>query len=183
METKPHSSQESQTSHQELRQETTTRHATIADLEAVQKLNQELCAKESVEYDAAIDPEYPFSTVGEEYFKSRIESPDALTLVVESDGAVVGYFLGSIIPPEDYRTVTKLAEGENMYIQDAYRGQGIGGQLVAQFEQWCRERGVQKIRFVASAENTEGIKFYKTLGCKEVNVTLEKDLVSDVEEA
>ena len=76
----------------------------------------------------------------------------------------------------DYRTVTKLAEVENMYIKDDFRSQGIGGKLVVLFEDWCRQRKVQRIRYVASAGNIEAIKFYKKHGCKEVDIGLEREL-------
>jgi len=78
--------------------------------------------------------------------------------------------------PEDYRTVGSIAELENMYVQESMRGKGVGGKLISQFENWCKERKVQIIRVVASAANTNAIDFYKKHGSKEVTLTLEKDL-------
>ena len=139
-------------------------------------MNGELCAKENREFDQTINADYPFSEAGKEYFKSRIESSDSLTLVAEVDGDIVGYLAGSIIAPEDYRTLTKIAEAENMFVKESFRGQRIGTKLSGQFEEWCREKGAQRIRHVASAGNGEAIKFYKAHGSKEVSVTLEKEL-------
>ena len=153
--------------------------ATILDLQEVQRLNAMLCAKENVEYDQTIDADYPFSKSGEEYFRSRIESPDALVLIVRDGENSVGYLVGGIAEPEDYRKVVKIAELENMYIEETFRGQGIGGKLSKQFEDWCKERKVQRIRYVASAGNVEAIKFYKTHGAKEINITLEKELEAE----
>jgi ribosomal protein S18 acetylase RimI-like enzyme len=153
-----------------------SRKATLSDLETIRKLNQELCLKENRQYDSTINPDYANTKSGEEYFRSRIEQPDCFAILAEEEGVAVGYLIGSLIPSEDYRTVTKLAEGENMYVKGAFRGRGVGTKLVKQFEVWCREKGVQVIRYVASAENTEGIKFYKTQGLKEISVTLEKKL-------
>jgi GNAT superfamily N-acetyltransferase len=150
--------------------------ASIADLEAIQKLNQELCAKENREFDETIDPNYPFSEKGEEYFKSRIESADGLALLAKEGTVVVGYLVGGMAEPEDYRTVGSIAELENMYVQESMRGKGVGSKLIFQFEDWCRERKVQIVRIVASAANNDAIKFYKTHGSKEVSVTLEKNL-------
>ena len=109
-------------------------HATIADLEVVQKLNQALCAKENREYDETINADYPFTEKGEEYFRSRIESADALVLVAKEGPDSVGYLVGAIIEPEDYRTIRTIAELENMFIVENYRGKGIGGKLSKQFE-------------------------------------------------
>jgi len=154
------------------------RKATINDLKSIQELNHELCTKENREFDSTIDPNYPFSSKGESYFKLRLGSDDSFVLVAEKNNKIVGYFVGALIAPMDYRTLMKLAEAENMYIKDDFRSQGIGGRLVSLFEDWCKERKVQRIRYVASADNIEAIKFYKKHGCKEVDIGLEKELSS-----
>jgi GNAT superfamily N-acetyltransferase len=154
--------------------------ASIADLETIQKLNQELCSKENREFDKTINPNYPFSEKGEEYFRSRIESADGLALLAKEGSAVVGYLVGGMVEPEDYRTVGSIAELENMYVQESMRGKGVGGKLISQFEDWCKERKVQIIRVVASAANNDAINFYKKHGSEEVSVTLEKKLDQEV---
>ncbi len=152
------------------------RQATLSDLLLIQNFNRELCAKENREYDATINPEYPFTKEGEEYFKSRIESEDALVIIAELEGKAVGYLVGSIVPSEDYRNISQMAEAENMFVDEAFRGKKIGGTLIENFEDWCQKKGVQKIRYVVSAENNKALAFYKAHGCKEINITLEKNL-------
>ena len=152
------------------------RRATFNDLPTIQKLNQKLCAKENKEYDATINSDYSFSKVGEEYFISRIESENSLVLIAEKGGGAIGYLIGGVAEPEDYRTVDKIAEVENMYIEKEFQGQGIGTQLDKQFEDWCRKNKVEIIKYVASFGNIEAIQFYKKHGAKEVNITLEKKL-------
>ncbi len=156
--------------------EITIRKAILADLKSIQELNHELCTKENREFDSTIDPNYPFTKKGEDYFELRLTSQDSFALIAEIGAEVVGYLVGALIAPMDYRTVTKLAEVENMYIKDDFRSQGIGGKLVNLFEDWCRQRKVQRIRYVASAGNVEAIKFYKKHDCKEVDIGLEREL-------
>ncbi len=150
--------------------------ATIADLEAIQSLNQELCRKENIDFDPTINPDYAFSESGAQYFRSRLESVDGLSLLAKENGEAVGYLVGGIVAPEDYRTITSVAELENMYVKDAMRAKGVGAQLVEKFEAWCKEKGVNVIRVVASAENNDAIRFYKARGAKAVSLTLEKNL-------
>ena len=150
--------------------------ATIADLEAIQGLNQELCAKENRDFDPTINPDYGLSKAGAEYFSSRIEAADGFALVAKEGDEYVGYLVGGMVAPEDYRTIKSVAELENMYVKDSMRGKGIGGKLVKQFEDWCKEKGVEVIRIVASAENADAIKFYKAHGAKPVSLTLERSL-------
>jgi GNAT superfamily N-acetyltransferase len=150
--------------------------ATIADLEIIQKFNNKLCTKENREFDKTINPDYPFSKVGEEYFKTRIESANGCALIAKESGVAVGYLVGVIIEPDDYRTIESMAEVENMLVQEFMRGKGVGGKLMKQFESWCTEKKVQIIRIVASAANNDAIKFYKKNGSKEVSLVLEKEL-------
>ncbi|MFA5934408.1 MAG: GNAT family N-acetyltransferase [Candidatus Paceibacterota bacterium] len=155
----------------------TIRKANLADLKSIQNFNYELCLKENKEYDQTINTDYPFTKEGENYFKSRIESDNSLVLIAKKDEKVAGYFIGSIITNEDYRTITSIAEAENMYIDENSRKQGIGSKLIQQFESWCNDKKIQTIRFVASAKNIEAIEFYKKRGAEEINITLEKTLI------
>ncbi len=157
--------------------ETVLRKATLSDLKAIQELNHLLCAKEKKEYDPTIDADYPFSKLGEEYFRSAIESSDSYLFVAEDNGEIIGYIAGAMIVPEEYRIISRMAEAENMYVKDSYRGKGIGGKLLQGFEEWCKKKGVERILYVASAANTEAIKFYKRRGAEELDVSLEKKLL------
>jgi GNAT superfamily N-acetyltransferase len=153
--------------------------ATIADLETIQKFNQELCVKENKEFDILINPDYSFSKRGEEYFRARIESQDGLAILAKEGNVAVGYLIGGMIKSEDYRTVKPIAELENMFVDESMRSKGVGSKLVSRFEDWCRERKVQVIRVVASAANENAIRFYERNGAKPVSLTLEKMLISE----
>jgi GNAT superfamily N-acetyltransferase len=150
--------------------------ATLDDLKDIQSLNQELCTKENVDFDPTIDPQYPFTQKGEEYFRSRIEASDGLSLIVREGNEAVAYLVGGMVMPEDYRSVKTIAELENMYVRETMRGKGIGGKLIQQFEDWCKTNNVERIRIVASAQNNQALKFYEAHGAKPVSVTLEKAL-------
>jgi len=152
------------------------REATIEDLESIIFLNQKLCEKEYGEFDKTIDPNYSTTKTGREYFSERLKTDNAIKLVAEDDGKIVGYFIGAIVEVEDYRTIDNLGEGENMFIEPEYRNNGIGTEFMKGFESWCLEKGVKRLRHVVSAENTQAIKLYKKLGFKEYDVTLEKDI-------
>ena len=152
------------------------RKATISDLPAIQELNRKLCVLESEKFDPTTKPDYSLSESGKEYFTSNLNSPNSFSLVAESDGKVIGYILGSIKEAEDFRTIKSLAEGDNMYVEEAFRGKGIGKSFIEQFESWCRERNIQRVRYTASANNLDAIKVYEAGGYKKYNIVLEKEL-------
>lgn len=155
------------------------RRGELKDLAAIQELNRQMCVKEHREYDATINPNYPVLPMGKAYFKGRILGKDSCAFVVIDKEKPVGYLVGSIVASEDYRTVGKMAELENMFVMDDYRSMGIGKRLVDAFTEWCEFRGVELIKAVASAQNSRAIGFYEREGMKQTAVTLEKRLKLD----
>lgn len=62
---------------------------------------------------------------------------------------------------------------ENMIIDKKLRGKGIGTKLTKEFFRWCKDEKVNYISVTASAKNISGIDFYRSLGFKDYNLTLE----------
>jgi len=154
--------------------EITIKTATLENLEDIIKLNHMLCIKEHTDYEITVNPYFPISQIGRDYFKERIKNECAL-VAIYNDG-VIGYLVGAIIPNEHYRTISKIAEVENMYILEPSRNLGIGKMLMKEFEKWSKSKNTQIIRVVASVQNTDAIKFYQNTGFNDYNLTLEKKL-------
>lgn len=153
------------------------RKAKIEDLKRIQELNKKLCVKEFEEFDDTVDPNYPMTQKGEEYFKKRIENNENGFSLVATDGEkIIGYFIGGINKMDDYRILDKIGEGETTFVEEEYRGKGIGTQFMSMFEGWAKEKGIKRLRYIASSRNENAIKLYKKLGCEEYDVVLEKVL-------
>lgn len=148
--------------------------AKIENLRDIQDLNHRLCAKESIEFDSTVNPDYPFQKEGEKYFRERIANGCALLATI--DKKIVGYLVGGISGSADYRKIDKVAEAENMYVAEGYRSLGIGEKLFQDFFDWCKRNGVKRVRAVASAQNIKGIEFYKKRELKEYDVVLEGEI-------
>jgi GNAT superfamily N-acetyltransferase/gamma-glutamylcyclotransferase (GGCT)/AIG2-like uncharacterized protein YtfP len=81
--------------------------------------------------------------------------------VAESSGAVVGVAGASVdhgIEQDSYGRLTALA------VDEQWRGRGVGKLLVQQVEQWCRERGADRLTLTSGHHRVESHKFYKALG-------------------
>lgn len=153
------------------------RRAKIEDLEILGLLMDKLIKKEHEEFDKTINLNYIPSEVGQNYLRKRIEDEETgVCFVAEAEGQIVGYMMGGLIEPEDYRVFRELAEGETMFVDDMYRNQGIGSEFAKLFEDWCRSKGVKRICLIASTDNDEAIKLYRRLGYKDYSLKLEKDI-------
>lgn len=153
------------------------RRAEIGDLEQIQNLLNKLCEKEFNEFDETINPSYGTTENGKKFTEERIEDPNnSFCMVAVDEGKVIGYFLGGINMVEDYRTVNKIGEGESMFVEEKYRGQGIGTKFLGFFEEWCKEKKLNRIRLVASSRNKKAIDLYEKLGFEGYDLQLEKNI-------
>ncbi|MFB6119678.1 MAG: N-acetyltransferase family protein [Halobacteriaceae archaeon] len=95
--------------------------------------------------------------------RAAIESDDGVFLVAEREGRVVGYVMGD--PADDPGVATLGA----IYVAPSRWGEGIGSALLGAFEDWCRDRGYDALRFRVLAENDVGRSFYRSHGYEAVD--------------
>ncbi len=150
--------------------------ATIKDLEVVRRLNEKLCIKEHKEFDSSIISNYSMTEKGKESFERCITADASITLIVEVDDRTVGYLTGGIQEAEDFRNIKYICELGSMWVDEEYRSEGIGKKLVGEFEKWCKKKDVSRLRVVVSAQNEQGIRFYKKEGFEDYDLVLEKNI-------
>jgi ribosomal protein S18 acetylase RimI-like enzyme len=145
------------------------RKANLDDTAAIQNLNHELFKLEKKKYDSTLVTDWPLSVDGKKYFRNLIKNE--YVSVATDNGAVVGYLAGSI---EDRGAYSLIQYGEinNMFVNEKYRGCGVGTALVKNFKKYCASKKIKNFKVVASAKNKTAIKFYKTMGFGEFDITL-----------
>ena len=57
---------------------------------------------------------------------------------------------------------------ENVAVDPAFQGQGLGRRLMAFVEQYTREQGLRELRLYTNEVMTENLAFYRRLGFREV---------------
>jgi len=150
----------------------TIRRATSKDLDDVQRLNFDLFKKEHKEFDKSLDMKWTHSKQGMTYFKKRTSGKDGFCVVAENNGKIVGYLCGGSYEC-GYREKAVYTELENMIVDKKLRGKGIGTMLTNEFFKWCKDKKAKYISVKASVQNKQGIKFYRSLGFKDYDLTLE----------
>lgn len=151
--------------------------ATTENLKDIQGLNLLLFKKEHAEFDKTLNCDWTFSKEGEEYFKEHFSKSTHCAFVAEVNDKIVGYLVGEIHQDKiPYRNLPLFAELENMLVMEDYRGQGIGDELFRTFIDWCKTKGVGRIRVVASAKNKGAINFYHKNGLLDYDLALEADI-------
>jgi ribosomal protein S18 acetylase RimI-like enzyme len=149
------------------------RKANIKDLKHILKLNHELFKEEFKKFDKTLNLNWAYSNEAKKYFKERITKKNGFAEIVENDGKIIGYFCGGISERLFYRKKAKYARLDNMLIDKKFRGKNLGTKLVKNFMEWCKKNKVDYISVDVSSGNEKSVNFYKKLGFKDYDLTLE----------
>ena len=150
------------------------RQAKFSDLEEILRLNKALFDYEEI-FNSEYDLNWTYSDVGRKYFKERLENKSSVILIAELDKKIVGYML-AFINNYPFRSKNPIAEIENMYIDERFRGIGTGTKLMNELKRILKEKKVKRIKVEAVAQNYKAIEFYKKNGFGDFDVTLELKL-------
>jgi ribosomal protein S18 acetylase RimI-like enzyme len=88
---------------------------------------------------------------------------DAIHLVAERDGEVVGMGVGVVHRPSSVSDALAL-EVSSFVVSPALRGRGIGRSLLERLAQFARERGVRSLDLRVFAANELGVDFWRSHG-------------------
>jgi GNAT superfamily N-acetyltransferase len=108
-----------------------------------------------------LEPAYsPDRAAFDTNFPLLLDDPSStFLLIAEGDaGSVVGYALTTITPL--LHANGSSAQLQELVVDDAHRGEGVGTAIVEEVERFCRERSVRQIT-VASRRSAD---FYERIG-------------------
>lgn len=130
------------------------RPATEDDIPAMVGLLAQLFA---IEADFAIEPE-----VQARGLSLLLRRGDAVVLVADAAGRVAGMATVQL-------TVSTARGGlsagiEDVVVDAAHRGRGLGRRLIAAAEAWARQRGALRLALLADETNAPALDFYDRLG-------------------
>ena len=148
--------------------------AAMSDVANIQKLNEKLFRLEvSSGFDPDLDIGWSLSEEGGKEIEERISSENESCGFIAKDGEkIIGYLIGRILEEETGRAQSRYADLEHMFIDDKYRGKGIGRQLIDAFKLWSKSQGLKLVKVNVSYKNADAIEFYKKNGLAAVDITM-----------
>jgi GNAT superfamily N-acetyltransferase len=147
------------------------RRATTQDIPGLVESSAGLFAEDAGTRDPTLSQLWPRDH-GPDSFRNSLDNPEKLVLVVDDDNGVVGHLTAGLAGPTDIRPI-RVATLESMYVFPEHRSLGVGAQLVAQFRQWARDAGADRIAVTAYTDNDSAIKFYVRQGFRSQSLKLE----------
>jgi GNAT superfamily N-acetyltransferase len=103
-----------------------------------------------------------YDQVGEKY-REAMETEDAMVLVAEDEGEIVGMAYGEVRQPSRFSDERAL-ELSGVIVRSGYRGRGVGRDLVHEAARWARDSRVAWIELKTFAPNRGAMTFWEELG-------------------
>jgi ribosomal protein S18 acetylase RimI-like enzyme len=138
------------------------RQATESDIESIEQVARETW---ETDYPTILHRETVDEEVEEWYnddqLETELEEEDAILLVAETDGEVVGFT----------HAVRRRRTGYilRVYVAPDHRGEGVGSELLTSARDVLLTRGVDNVRAMVLAENEPGNAFYQSFGFEKVD--------------
>ena len=137
----------------------TLRPAVLADSQAVAALMTQLG--------------YPAAPIEIERRLARLLAhPDYAAVVAETGGELAGLILLHLEQGLEYDSAYCRVMG--LVIDERWRGRGLGRHLMDHAEQWCKDRGGDRVLLTSANRRDDAHKFYDAIGYERTGVRFAK---------
>lgn len=135
------------------------RPARLADHEELNRIARQVCALHA-SWGSGIAVEYPYPM---EYYQEVVL--EGKLHVAELDGRIVGYIFFYFWTAGGPAAATrKMVSIDDIGVDEALRGRGIGKRMMADLCELAREKGCSGLQLYVDAPNENAIAFYKSCG-------------------
>lgn len=109
------------------------------------------------------------------FIGSQLDAPDAVVLVAESDGKVIGYAYGSV-EGYDYMALRGPAGVlQDIIVDPAYRGRGIGRLLLNSILEQLKSRGVPRVVLSTAEGNAAAQWLFASAGFRRTMIEMTRE--------
>ena len=98
-------------------------------------------------------------------YRRAVATPggDALLLVAESDGLIVGTAFGQVAEPSSLSDEVAV-ELSGVFVRPSHRGRRVGAALTREVARFARRRGIDVVVLKTFAENDGALRFWERVG-------------------
>jgi RimJ/RimL family protein N-acetyltransferase len=137
----------------------TVRRATTADLPTLLRFEQGVISAER-----PMDPTIKDGPIYYYDLAAMLASPHVHLIVAETDGTLIGSAYARIDPSRLYLRHTHHAYCGFMYVEPAYRGQGVNQLIIDALKAWAKSKKLTELRLDVYTSNDIAIRAYEKAG-------------------
>ncbi|QSQ16839.1 GNAT family N-acetyltransferase [Myxococcus landrumensis] len=110
-----------------------------------------------------------------EWLGREAHEPDAIVLVAELDGEVVGYAYGRVEPMDWNALLDRAGAFHDLWVDAKARGTGVGAQLAEELMRRLTALGVPRVVLHAAAKNESAQRMFARLGWRPTMVEMTRE--------
>ena len=145
------------------------RQATLNDLEILLQFEQLL-----IDYERNLTSHIKEGQINYYDIESFIKKPDAIVIVAETNGEIIGSGYALIRSNKTYKTPDKYVYLGFMYVKEEHRGKGVNKRIMNELIEWGKKSGHHIFKLDVYSNNSSAINAYQKAGFKgeELNMIL-----------
>lgn len=110
------------------------------------------------------------------FLGSQLREKDAVVLVAERGGVVVGYVYAGL-EPKSWKELREAAGFiHDVAVEESHRGIGIATALVQGAVLWLHDRGAPRVMLWAAQQNTSAARLFSRLGFRPTMIEMTHEL-------
>ena len=110
------------------------------------------------------------------FLGSQLGDPEAVVLVAERAGAVVGYIYAGL-EPHSWKELREAAGFiHDVLVDDAHRGLGIASALIAAASEWLKAHGAPRVMLWTAERNHAAQRLFEQAGFRRTMIEMTREL-------
>ena len=110
------------------------------------------------------------------FLNSQIAEDDAVVLVAEVDGRIVGYVYAGLEPMSWKELRGPAGFIHDVLVEDGGRGSGAGTALIEEAIAWLRDRGAARVMLWTADRNERAQRLFAHLGFRRTMIEMTREL-------
>ena len=110
------------------------------------------------------------------HLEKEIQHNKFCVMVAKLDGQSIGFAKANILSYPTFFEDNVFCMIGQIFVQEEFRGKGIGSRLINTIEEWAKEKDINQVRLGLNYKNKRSFSFYEKLDYKPTSITLKKRL-------
>jgi ribosomal protein S18 acetylase RimI-like enzyme len=155
----------------------TLRRATPADVDAIGRMGVRLMRVHyEFDHDRFMQPGAGSEQGYASFLAAQLDHRDALVIVAEQNGQLVGYIYAGIEPRSWHELRERAGYVHDVFVDEAHRATGVVDALMNAAFDWMREQGLPRVLLWTAIPNEPAQHVFTRLGFRKTMIEMTKEL-------